>query len=70
MTDKSAECGQWCGFQKFMCIVVKLFRDGSSYEAKYLREALDMIDEFQSRSSRRESATQETTEVILVDRPQ
>ena len=38
--------------------------------AKYLREALDMTDEFQSRSSRRGSAGQETTEVIVVERPQ
>ena len=44
--------------------------DRDSNEAKSLREALDMIDEFQSRSPRRESAGQETTEVILVERPQ
>ena len=44
--------------------------DRDSNEGKYLREPLDMIDEFQNRSSWRESPGQETTEVILVERPQ
>ena len=46
--------------------------DRDSDEAKYLREALEMIDEFQNRSSLRSSAGregQETREVILVERP-
>ena len=38
--------------------------DKDSNESKYLRETLDMIDEFQSRRG------PETTEVILVERPQ
>ena len=44
-----------------------------SNETKYLKEALDMINDWQSRSSRRRSEShdgQETTEIILVERPQ
>ena len=44
--------------------------DRDNNEAKYLREALYMIDEFQSRASWRGSASTETTEVILVEGPQ
>ena len=44
--------------------------DRDSNEAKYLREALDMIDDFQRPTFRRYFAGQGTTEVILVERQQ
>ena len=45
--------------------------DRESNESKYLKEALDMINDWQSRCSRRRSEShddQETTEVILVEK--
>ena len=47
--------------------------DRDSNETKYLREALEMIDEWQAHCSRRSSEDHdghETAEVVLVDRPQ
>ena len=44
--------------------------DRDSNKEKYLREALDMIDDTHRRTSWRGSASQETTEVILVERQQ
>ena len=47
--------------------------DRESNETKHLKEALDMIHDWQSRCSRRRSERhddQETTEVIPVERPQ
>ena len=43
---------------------------GVSNEAKYVREALDTIDDFQRRTSWRGSASQGSAEVILVERQQ
>ena len=47
--------------------------DRESNETKYLKEAPDMINDWQSRCSRRSSedhADQDITEVVLVERPQ
>ena len=41
-----------------------------SNEAKYLQEALGMIDDFQRRNSQRGSARQGTVEATLVERQQ
>ena len=47
--------------------------DRDSNETKYLREALEIIDEWQARCSRRSSADhdgREAAEVVLFERPQ
>ena len=47
--------------------------DRESNETKYLRDALEMINDWQSRCSRRSSeghSDEETTEVVLAERPQ